>query len=96
MFVAEALISNEWTSLEDLITTVEAKTPYTIFNVSKDSIYAIEAPTTPDQGVVGIEMLPSMYLCYVKGNQNIYFRNDAKPDASGEVKPSRLTIHKKG
>lgn len=96
MFVAEALISNEWTALDDLVSNLEENVPYTIINSSNDCIYCVESATNPAEGLVGIPCPFGVYINYIKGEHKLYFRNDAKPDTSGAVKPSRITIHKKG
>lgn len=101
MHIADVKIPSSWTSLADLITTVDPASEYLLINSSPDLMYAVEGDTTPADDVIGVPVLPNNYIQYKKGSQaNLYIRNAFTPVISGGVdtqnKLSNLTINKVG
>lgn len=98
MFVTEAHLDNNWTSLASIVGgTIEEDVLYIITNSSQtDRLYAVESSGTPAQGIQGIPFDPEAFLRYVKGDQDLYLRNGATVSTNGSARKSRITIHKKG
>ena len=92
MFVAEKKKKNQWEQLADV--TFEEDKTYFIVNNSTDIIYAVEGSAAPADTIIGIPVLPTNYIKYEKGSQNLYFRNRKQPttDLAGNTKIEYSTV----
>lgn len=101
MHIKDFRISDEWTSFTEILDgEVDAEATYTIFNISQDEIYAIESDGEPQQGALGVIVVPTDFIIYQKGEQELYLRNGSAPVVKGGVtiedKLSAITINKVG
>lgn len=101
MHIKDFRISEEWTSFTEILDgEVDAGATYTIFNISQDEIYAIENDTTPQTDALGVIVVPTDFIIYQKGEQELYLRNGSAPVTKDGVpvedKLSAITINKVG
>lgn len=92
MFVAETKVKNQWEQLAGV--TFENDVTYFIVNNSPDIIYAVEGSTAPADTIIGMPVLPTNYIRYEKGSQNLYLRNrkQATKDIAGNTKIEYSTV----
>lgn len=101
MHVADVTITNDWTTLTSLITTVEADAEYVIINNSPIPIYAVEGDAEPTNDIVGAVVPPTCFVSYKKGSQaELYLRNSSpsleRAGVEADEKETTLTINKVG
>lgn len=82
MFIAETKVRGQWEQLANV--SFSANETYMIVNNSNDTIYAVEGGIVPSDSITGCPILPTNFIKYEKGSQDLYFRNN-KSDGYSKV-----------